>query len=99
MIHERVFFMSDAKNNEELVELGRQARLNGDYNLAVKYYQQAADDGEIDAMCIFCQRGQGVDQSYEKAIEWYQKILDAGNVDGWYLLGSVWKTWKIMINR
>lgn len=81
-------------NVEELMGLGNEARLKKDYELSVKYYQQAADAGETDAMAqmgFFYQRGQGVEQSFDKAIEWYQKILDAGDVDGWYLLGTVYE--------
>lgn len=86
--------MEKNMNLEDLMELGNKAFLKKDYELSVKYYQQAADAGETDAMAqigIFYQSGQGVEQSFDKAIEWYHKILDAGNVDGWYLLGTVYE--------
>ncbi|WP_026759954.1 tetratricopeptide repeat protein [Selenomonas ruminantium] len=86
--------MEKNMNLEDLMELGNEAFLKKDYELSVKYYRQAADAGETDAMAqigIFYQSGQGVEQSFEKAIEWYHKILDAGNVDGWYLLGTVYE--------
>ena len=86
--------MSTKGEAEELLELGDQAELKKDYALSVKYYQQAAELGNTDAMAhmgLYYQYGDGVEQSFAKAIEWYQKVLDAGDGDGWYLLGTVYE--------
>lgn len=79
---------------ESLMKLGEQASLAMDYELSIKYYQQAAEAGNTDAMArmgLFYQYGEGVEQSLGKAIEWYHKIIDAGDVDGWYMLGLLYE--------
>lgn len=90
----RMVAMASEVKAEELMELGHKARLTGDMETAVQYFQQAADAGDHGAwyqMGYAYQQGSGVEQSYEKALMWFEKLLDAGDVDAWYLSGTVYE--------
>ena len=52
-----------------------------DYYKAVKWYKEAAMQGDATAqnnMGLMYELGQGVEQDYNKAIEWYQKAAAQG---------------------
>ena len=52
-----------------------------DYDLAVKYFKEAAERGNIYVLFnlgICCQDGTGVEKDIEKAAELYQRALDYG---------------------
>ena len=48
----------------------------------MKWYQKAADQGDIDArynlgLCYY--KGQGVEQDYTEAVKWIRKAADSGD--------------------
>lgn len=65
----------------ELAQLGDDAYNAGDYEKALAYYQQAADQGFAEAQNSLADMyyyGEGVEQSYEKALEYYQQAAELG---------------------
>ena len=54
-----------------------------DLKEAVKWYQKAADQGDV-AMAQFnlgvmYEKGKGVEQDFKEAVKWYQKAADQGD--------------------
>ena len=65
-----------------------------DYEEAVKWYQEAADQGDEEAQNILgdCYRfGWGVEKDYEEAVKWYQEAADQGNADAQRCLGDCYR--------
>lgn len=61
---------------------GEKAYESGDYELALKEFTKAADDGDMNAqfnLGVMYEEGHGVDQSDLKAGEWYQIAADNGH--------------------
>ncbi|MBE6293239.1 MAG: tetratricopeptide repeat protein [Bacteroidales bacterium] len=63
---------------------------NGNYEEAVKWYLEAAEQGHAKAqynlgVCYY--NGDGVQQSYVKAAKWYRKAAEQGNMYAQYNLG------------
>lgn len=55
------------------------AGIKKEYAEAMKFYQEAAKDGNPAAMCeiaIMHRLGEGVEADYDKSMEWYQKAAD-----------------------
>ena len=66
------------------------AKKHAPLEIAVKWYQIAAEQGNIEAqqnMGHICRRGEGAEQNYEKAIEWYLKAAEQGDAVSQRLLG------------
>ncbi len=60
---------------------------------AARYYLQAAEQGNIDAMkkiADFYYAGRGIAPSYEKAFQWYSSALENGNTEVYEALGSMY---------
>jgi TPR repeat protein len=64
-----------------------------DYKTALKWYQLAADQGDVAALNhlgnIFF-KGQGVIQNYKTALKWYQRIADQGDAGAQYLVADMY---------
>jgi TPR repeat protein len=61
-----------------------------DYNEAVKWYQQSANQGYANAMATmgwFYREGLGVSQDYVQSLTWYRKAADAGDANAMSSLG------------
>ena len=63
-----------------------------DYECAVEYYLEAAEQGNAEAQyCLgelYYYGNRGVKQDYTQAIDWLQKAAEQGNADALYLLGK-----------
>jgi len=65
-----------------LIDQGKSAYSKSNYVDAMKYYRQAADQGNSQAqnyVGILFQTGRGVTRDYGQALLWYQKAADQGN--------------------
>ena len=61
------------------------------YEEAVKYFRQAAEQGHVTAQLnlgICYEKGQGVPQNYTEAVAWYHKAAEQGDVNAKYRLGA-----------
>ena len=66
------------------------AKKHAPLEIAVKWYQIAAEQGNKDAqrnMGHVFRKGEGAEQNYEKAIEWYLKAAEQGDAVSQRLLG------------
>ena len=64
-----------------------------DYEIAVTYYQKAAEKENPDALLNLghmYEFGDGVDRDYEKALLYYEKSANAGNVIAMYNMGGMY---------
>jgi TPR repeat protein len=83
---------------EALVKLGGIYQHGGDgiridLGEALKYYQQAADMGDVTATMILgniYHIGDGIKINLVQAIHYYEKAVDMGNVKALYLLGVIY---------
>jgi len=60
------------------------------FDLALKWYQKAADQGEADAenaLGVMYRTGSGVDPNKEEAVDWYRKAARQGNGPAMFNLG------------
>ena len=65
----------------------------GDYAKAAKWYQLAAEQGDVYAQLnlgMMYYRGEGVPQVYKEAAKWYQMAAEQGNANAQYLLGVMY---------
>ena len=72
---------TSAQTAQELFDKGVEYYEVGDYTNAVKYFQQAAEQGDADAQCylgVCYENGQGVPQSYTEAVKWLKKAAKQG---------------------
>ncbi len=63
-------------NKQALVQAGTYLAQQKKYNEAMKLYQEAVNNGNLQAMCeiaIMHRVGEGVPVDYEKSMEWYEK--------------------------
>ena len=78
---------------EELWQAGEDAWKAKNYDSAMEYYQQAADQGSAKgwlAIGSLYHHGEGVAQDYAKAMEYYQKAADQGDTRGLVSLGVMY---------
>ena len=83
-------FTAPAQTAEESFNKGIESYKAGDYTSAVKYFQQAAEQGHAKAQgCLGdCYgNGLGVAQSYAEAVKWYRKAAEQGLAIAQYNLG------------
>ena len=64
-----------------------------DYNMGVKYFHMAAEQGNADAqsrlgLCYYM--GLGVSQDDHSAIQWFKKAAAQGHADAYYFLGGAY---------
>lgn len=79
---------------EELLQAGKFAEANGNYEKALEYYQLAADQGEEESQCwvaIMYHAGEVVSQDYGKALKYYQLAADQGNAIALNNLGDMYE--------
>ena len=72
---------TSAQTAQELFDKGVEYYEVGDYTNAVKYFQQAAEQGYAQAQSnlgVCYENGQGVPQSYTEAVEWIKKAAKQG---------------------
>ena len=78
-------------SSEEFSSLGKIHYENEDYDQAVKYFQEAAEQGNADAQCNLghCyNNGYGVRQDHKQAVYWFRKAAEQGNADAQCSLGE-----------
>ena len=64
-----------------------------DYKEAFRWYQKAAEQGNVDAqhrLGEMYDQGQGVAEDDQRAVEWYQKAAEQRNADAQYRLGEMY---------
>ena len=81
---------TSAQTAQELVDKGVEYYEVGDYTNAVKYFQQAVEQGDAQAqynlgVCYY--EGQGVPQDYVEAVKLYRKAAEQGYALAQYNLG------------
>ena len=79
--------------SEDLIGLGSEAYVKGDYQKAAELWQKACDSGEAKGcsrLGFLYQDGQGVNQDYQKAAQLYQKACDSGEANGYFNLGALY---------
>ena len=77
-----------------LYKKGKTAHTAKDYQTAFKYFEQAANQGHVDAMYDmgnYYQYGNGIEADNGKAMYWYQKAADNGNKYALRELASVYE--------
>lgn len=82
------------KNVEQLMKLADEAIQADDYEKAVEYYRQAAEQGDAVAMWEVGLLYADLDyEGYDidKAVEWYRKSVEAGNSDAMVTLGNAYR--------
>eukprot|EP00613_Pedinella_sp_CCMP2098_P069310 CAMPEP_0171902596 /NCGR_PEP_ID=MMETSP0993-20121228/1922_1 /TAXON_ID=483369 /ORGANISM="non described non described, Strain CCMP2098" /LENGTH=71 /DNA_ID=CAMNT_0012532207 /DNA_START=1 /DNA_END=212 /DNA_ORIENTATION=- len=55
-----------------------------DFNDAVKWFRQAADQGHAYAQCslgLMYEEGKGVTQDFNEAVKWFRQAADQGDAD------------------
>ncbi|MEZ1317718.1 dynamin family protein [Pseudomonas fluorescens] len=80
----------DALSIEELFAKGLALHEEGDYDSAITFFQQAADQGSSAAqfhLGIYHELGQGVCLNERLAAEWYRKARDQGHMEAQFYLG------------
>lgn len=71
----------------------QKSELEADYLEAFKLFQQAADNGEMEAYFYIGNmyyKGEGVSQDYEEAINWFTKAVEAGDSNAVSKLGTIY---------
>lgn len=64
-----------------------------DYEQAVKWYRQAADEGYVESqwnLGLMYYNGFGVNQSYEEAAKWFRLAAEQGNPIYQFVLGDMY---------
>lgn len=82
---------TSAQTAQELVDKGVEYYEVGDYTNALKYFQQAAEQGNAKAqynLGVCYENGQGVLQNYTEAVKWYRKAAEQGDALAQYNLGG-----------
>jgi TPR repeat protein len=77
------------------LELGMMYHELGDYPDAAKWYQKAAEQGNVAAeyeLGVIYTNGEGVAQDYAEAVRWYRKAANQGLGDAQYELGNAYVT-------
>ncbi len=78
-------------NVTEIYNLGVEAYEKGDFAAAVKYFKQAAEQGDLDAcnhLSVCYIFGEGVDENPSEAFKWYMKAAEQGLDIAQYNLGT-----------
>ena len=73
---------TSAQTAQELVDKGVEYYEVGDYTNALKYFQQAAEQGNAKAqynLGVCYENGQGVLQNYTEAVKWIKKAAKQGD--------------------
>jgi TPR repeat protein len=74
-------------------QVGKKHDKNKDYDLALKWYQLAANQGDSDAqynLGVLYDEGNGTAQDYKTALKWYQLAADQGHSYAQYNLGVLY---------
>ena len=78
---------------EELINQGNECYLNGNYEQAVQYFEQAHKKGDIRGthnLAICYAEGNGVIQDYKQALKLYEKAAKKGHVDAQIAIGQMY---------
>lgn len=86
-----------AKSPAALREKAEEAQRRGDYTKAERYFTEAANAGDVEAMYrLGLEYGFGSDfgKNDEKSFFWFNKAAEAGNLDAMYYAASYFQTDK-----
>ena len=78
-------------STEENYVLGKHYYDNQNYDKAIDYYKEAAEQGNAEAqnsLGIMYYNGEGVEKNYTEAVKWYRKAAEQGNADAHINLGN-----------
>ena len=79
---------------EAMYNKGKEAYDKQNYTEAVKWFAQAARQGENNSQFYYgmcCEFGRGVTKNEAEAIKWYKKAANQGNTKAYYRLGDCYK--------
>ena len=79
---------------EKLMQLANEARDAKDYEKALEYYRQAAEQGNGEAMNElgdFYKMGKGVEKDTTQAIYWFEKSVETGEALAMLNLGVLYE--------
>ena len=79
--------------SKDLLQLGAEAYIRGDYKTAAEQFEKTCDGGYIDScsvLGIIYMDGQGVKQDYHKAAKLFEKACKGENAQGCYNLGFLY---------
>ena len=83
--------------SQDLLQLGAEAYIGGDYKTAAKHFEKTCDDGYIDSCSVLgmlYMDGQGVKQDYHKAAKLFEKACNGENIESCNVLGFYMKVEK-----
>ncbi|MDD5698694.1 MAG: CPBP family glutamic-type intramembrane protease [Victivallaceae bacterium] len=82
------------KVTRSFLKRGEAAQNQKDYPEAVKYYEKAADKGDVKAMnnlgCLYFKGGNGLKKDYAEAVKWFRKAADKGEDRAVFALGVLY---------
>lgn len=80
---------TNVSSQDELYQLATEYYNDGNYEQALRYYEQAAEQGHSDSMLQigwFYDNGYGVERNAYTATRWYQSAAEAGNAQAQFNL-------------
>ena len=81
--------------SQDLLQLGAEAYIGGDYKTAAKHFEKTCDDGYIDSCSVLgmlYMDGQGVKQDYHKAAKLFEKACNGENIESCSVLGVLYES-------
>lgn len=94
---QELFAKAQAGDAQSQLHLGEAYTRRKNYEEAVRWFRQAADQGNARAqmdMGIDYENGRGVEQDFGQALNWYRKSADQGNMAAEYFLGRLYQNGK-----
>ncbi len=88
------FLIKETKNPEYMMELGGEYYGEENYDLALKYYEMAAEYDNMDAIIglgYIWYYGRTGEKNYEKAFYYYDKARKLGNLNAAYKVADMYK--------
>ena len=88
-----LLIVSMPSNADYRFRRGWDAYQDGDYEAAIKWYEQAAQDGYANAqynLARMYQNGEGVTRDYGAAIKWYKRAIKQTHSNAQYNLGMMY---------
>ncbi len=86
-----------------IFQLGRIYHASKQYQKALRYYRQAAEQGHANAqhnLGVMYKMGEGVSMDWEEAFKWYRKAAEQGNAPSQFSLGVMYKNgWGVAENH
>ena len=81
--------------SKDLLRLGAEAYIRGDYKTAVEQFEKTCDSGYVDScgvLGMLYMNGQGTKQDYNKAAELFEKACNGKNIESCSILGVFYES-------